>query len=179
MSRRRPTKRRSTSTHSSQQKKKRSKSRLPAPTKTPKAKKPAPKKRKRSPAPKKRKNAAAKKRSSAAKKGWAKRRKKQRLIKAMAEHRLRRSDQPLGWIERRSSLRSVSGGKVWEQISFEFDESAHDRERLAALSELEIDFLTRDELYDYLAWMAEEFDIDISDLYRMYLGYEVGEATAQ
>ncbi len=97
----------------------------------------------------------------------------------MAKHRLERLDQPIGWTEKRASLRSISDGKVWRQISYDFDASAHDRERLEELERLEIDFLTRDELYDYLAWMAAEFEIDISDMYRMYLGYPVGEAAAE
>lgn len=122
--------------------------------------------------------AAKQKRSAAAKKGWAKRRKKKRLHEAMAELRARKSDLPAGWIERRASLRSIHGGKHWQQISLDFDVSNRDRARLAALAELEIDMLTSDELYDYLAWLAEELEIDISDLYRMYLGYEVGEAAS-
>jgi hypothetical protein len=75
-------------------------------------------------------------------------------------------------------MRSISGGKVWRQISYEFDVTARDRARLAELERLEIDLATRDDLYDYLSWMSEELDIDISDLYRMYLGYEVGEVQA-
>lgn len=36
---------------------------------------------------------------------------------------------------------------------------------------------TRDELYDYMLWMSEQFDIEISDMYRLYFGYGVsGEA---
>jgi len=157
MPKRRPTKRRSTPTPKSKRGKTRPKSKAG-----------------RSP----KRSAAAKKRarSAAAKKGWAKRRKKERLLKAMAEYRQRRLDQPLGWVERRASLRSVSGGKTWQQISYEFDASARDQERFAELARLEIDFVTRDELYDYLAWLAEEFDVDLSDMYRMYLGYDVGEA---
>lgn len=83
----------------------------------------------------------------------------------------------MGWIERRSTLRSIHGGEIWRQISFEFSETQYEQERLQTLADLEIDFLTKDELYDYLSWMAEEFDIDISDLYRMYLGY-TGESEA-
>jgi hypothetical protein len=118
--------------------------------------------------------ARKKSRSIAAKKGSVKSRKKKRLLAAMAEHRQRRMDQPLGWIERRASMRTIHGGKIWRQIIHELDISARDRERLAELERLEIDLLTRGELHDYLVWMARAFDIDLSDAYRMYLGYEVG-----
>ena len=37
---------------------------------------------------------------------------------------------------------------------------------------------TRDELVDYLEWLGEEFEIDISDMYRLYFGYDVGDAAA-
>lgn len=154
-------------------KKRRPKKRRSTPTRSSKRAKPRPKPKKRSAA------AAKRKRSAAAKKGWRKRRKKQRLISAMAEHRLRKTDLPLGWIERRASLRAISGGKVWRQISYDFDESARDKARFAELERLEIDLLTSGELYDYLAWLAEEFQIDISDMYRMYLGYEVGAVAAE
>lgn len=98
----------------------------------------------------------------------------------MADIRQRREsdEQPLGWTERRSQLRLHSGGKVWRQIILDFDPGARTAKRLAILAELEIDFLTRDELYDYLTWFSDELEIDISDMYRMYLGYEVGEAQA-
>jgi hypothetical protein len=118
--------------------------------------------------------AAQKKRSAAAKKGWVKRRKKARLIESIADLRANR-DLPLGWIERRASLRAVSGGKTWRQISYEYDDSARDTARLQELERLEIDLLTKVELYDYLAWLAEELEIDISDMYRMYLGYKLSE----
>jgi hypothetical protein len=39
------------------------------------------------------------------------------------------------------------------------------------LADLEIDLLNKDDLYDYLSWLAEELDIDIGDMYQMYLGY--------
>lgn len=132
-------------------------------------KKPAPKKRKK-PAPKKR-SAAAKKRSAAAKKGWAKRKKKKRLHEAMADIRMQKTDQPHGWLERREHLRTDREGEVWRKISVEFSQKAYDRVRLETLADLEIDFLNRDELADYLGWMAEEIDIDLSDAYRFYLGY--------
>lgn len=82
--------------------------------------------------------------------------------------------QPIGWIERRNELREIDG-EMWTKVVIEYSEDAYQAERLAALAELEIDFLTRDELYDYLSWLSEEFNIEISDMYRMYLGYKVGE----
>lgn len=84
--------------------------------------------------------------------------------------------QPPGWTEHRSKLRLFHGGKVWAQIEHEYDQRDYDAVRLQTLGDLEIDFLTRDELYDYLAWLAQELEIDISDLYRMYLGYGVQAA---
>jgi hypothetical protein len=85
-------------------------------------------KKKRSPARK----SAKDKRSDAAKKGWAKRRKRTKLIEAMD-----------------------------------------------ALNFREIELPTRDELYDYLLWASKRFDIEISDLYRMYFGYGVGDVTPE
>lgn len=35
---------------------------------------------------------------------------------------------------------------------------------------------TKDELVDYLGWLSDEFEIEISDMYRLYFGYDVGEA---
>jgi hypothetical protein len=110
-------------------------------------------------------------RSAASKKGWDKRRKKQRLIKAMHDAQWRQvDDQPIGWTQRRAELREING-EIWREIAVEYSEDDYHAKYLASLEELEIDLLTRDELYDYLEWIASESDIDISDLYRMYLGY--------
>ena len=89
-------------------------------------KKPAPKRKK---SPPKKKRSTKKSRSEAAKKGWVKRKKKQRLITAMR-------------------------AKGWRDVELP----------------------TRDELVDYLSWLSEQFEIDISDMYRLYFGYDVGEA---
>jgi len=43
----------------------------------------------------------------------------------------------------------------------------------------EIELPTRDELYDYLKWASEAFDIEISDMYRLYFGYATGEVTPE
>ena len=132
------------------------------------APKPAPKRKRVKPAKKR----APSKRSAAAKKGWEKRRKKQRLVEAMHDARWRaESDQPIGWTQRRADIRSING-ELWREIAVEYSEDTYQAKYLASLEDLEIDLLTRDELYDYLEWMAQEFDIDISDLYRMYLGYK-------
>ena len=150
--------------------------RKPAPKRTPSgiakrvkpAPKPAPKRKRVKPAKKR----APSKRSAAAKKGWEKRRKKQRLVEAMHDARWRaESDQPIGWTQRRADIRSING-ELWREIAVEYSEDTYQAKYLASLEDLEIDLLTRDELYDYLEWMAQEFDIDISDLYRMYLGYK-------
>lgn len=150
------------------------------------ARKPKPAKRKRVPsaaqkraaaAAKKKRAAAAlaKKRSAAAKKGWAKRRGKEKLAQAIQRAREERSDQPLGWIERRAGLRE-NNGSIWRQISIEYSEKARDQKRLEALAKLKIDMLSRDDLRDYLEFTGEELEIDTSDMYRFYLGYPVGEA---
>lgn len=82
------------------------------------------------------------------------------------------SAQPLGWIEHRKQLR-LHDGKIWRRFEYEFDQEEYDAVRLRTLSDLEADFLTRDELYDYLSWLAQELEIDLSDMYRMYLGYSL------
>lgn len=139
--------------------------------------KPAPKKRKPAPKKKKKKRTTAQ-RSAAAKKAWSKRKKKKKLHEAMAEIRMNKSDQPHGWIERRENLRIADDG-VWRKISVEYSQKEYDRVRLETLADLEIDFLNRDELSDYLGWMADEINIDLGDAYRFYLGYgqqDQGEA---
>lgn len=78
--------------------------------------------------------------------------------------------QPAGWLQRREQLREMDG-RLWRKISVEFSEKEHDRVRLETLAALEIDFLNREELADYLGWMAEETNIELSDAYRFYLGY--------
>ena len=114
----------------------------------------------RAPKPKKRAaKAATKKRSAAAKKGWAKRKKKKKLLDAMLQKAWRR----IGDDIEPSDDGDVDGAESGEDFG----------DRLAALEELNIDFATRDQLADYLEWMSEEFEIDISDLYRMYFGYPV------
>lgn len=136
--------------------------------------------KKRVPAKKRRKRQkkSAKKRSASAKKGWAKRRKKQRLLESMADIRMRKAAEigglPPGWIEHRRQLR-LHDGEIWRRVEHEFDQAEYDAVRLQALEDLDIDFATRDELYDYLSWLANELEIDISDMYRMYLGYGVGQ----
>jgi hypothetical protein len=145
----------------------------------PKPRKVTPKRRrspaKRKPAKKKRspaKRSQKQKRSAAAKKGWATRRKKARLLNAMVDLKMKRAAEtlPLGWVERREKLR-YNNGKLWRQISISYDESIVHARRLETLAELEIDMLNRDDLRDYLEWVADIDDLDISDVYRMYLGY--------
>jgi len=88
------------------------------------------------------------------------------------------SDQPPGWIVRREEVREIDGG-LWRRISIDFSQREYDRVRLETLAQLEIDFLNRDELHDYLAWLANSADVEISDMYRFYLGYHVGEMTME
>lgn len=116
------------------------------------------------------------KRSEAARKGWEKRRKKQRLIKAMHDAKWKHADkaQPRGWTERRAELREIHG-EIWREIAVEYSDVAYRAEHLAALAELEIDMLTKDELQDYLEWIGDEYEMDISDLYQLYLGYRPNE----
>jgi hypothetical protein len=78
---------------------------------------------------KKRSSKRSSTRSSAAKRGWAKRRKKEKLMDAMRE---------------------------WRDTALP----------------------TTGELYDYLKWLSDQFGIEISDMYRMYWGYDVGEVMA-
>ena len=87
---------------------------------------------------------------------------------------MQNSDQPAGWIQRRAELRITDSG-VWRRIAVEYSEDAYTQKRLETLEQLEIDFLNRDELHDYLEWVTEESDGGIPDLsaaYRMYLGYD-------
>lgn len=64
-------------------------------------------------------------------------------------------------------------GQIWRKIAVEYSEEARTARRLATLAQLKIDFLTKDELHDYLEWMADETEgeFDLSQAYRMYLGY--------
>jgi hypothetical protein len=124
-------------------------------------------------------------RSQAAHKGWLKRRKRKRLLDAMADLEMKRADedladnvQPIGWTQHRQDVREFDG-QHWHKIAVEFSETEFQARRLAILEDLEIDLLTRGELYDYLSWAGEHFDVEISDMYRMYLGYPVGEAAAE
>jgi hypothetical protein len=43
----------------------------------------------------------------------------------------------------------------------------------------EVELPTRDELYDYMLWMSDQFEVEISDMYRLYFGYDVGDAAAE
>jgi hypothetical protein len=95
----------------------------PAPRAKP-PRKPNPKTKKRKP-----KKRSKKSRSAAAKRGWEKRRKRDRLVTAMRAKGWRESELP-----------------------------------------------TSEELLDYLSYLADKFEVEISDMYRMYFGYEVGEA---
>ena len=99
----------------------------------------------------------------------------------MADLRMKRAEsnaQPPGWIERRMQLR-MHDGKIWRRIAVEYSESAYKAVRLKALEDLKIDLLPKDELEEYLEWLSEEIDCDLSDSYSMYLGYPVGEAAAE
>lgn len=49
-----------------------------------------------------------------------------------------------------------------------------DVEALAEAIDLESEYMTDSELNDYLESLADEFDLDISDLYDMYYGYTPG-----
>jgi hypothetical protein len=178
---------------------KRSKPAPRKPAKAPKRPKPKPAKAPKRKAPKgkgkpakapKRKPAKAPKRpssarSDAAHKGWIKRRKRQRLLDAMADLEMKKADedvadnaQPIGWTVRRETVREIDGQR-WHRIAVEFSETEFQARRLAILEELQIDLLTKGELYDYLSWAGDHYDIEISDMYRMYLGYSVGEAQAE
>lgn len=99
----------------------------------------------------------------------------------MADIRMKRAEsnaQPPGWIERRMQLR-IHDGKIWRRIAVEFSEERYKAVRLKALEDLKIDLLPKDELEEYLEWMSEEIDCDLSDSYRMYLGYRVSQDAAE
>ena len=150
--------------------------RKPAPQRRPKSKpKRAPAKRSKAKrAPAKRAPAKRSKRATAAKKGWSKRKKKQRLIAAMHDVKWRHIEnaQPIGWRIRRQELREING-EIWREISYEYSEDLRRQQYLESLKELEIDMLPKHELQDYFEWIQTDLgeEIDISDLYRMYLGY--------
>ena len=168
----------------------------PAPKPAPKRKVP-PKRRKAAPAPKRRKVAPPKPkpakpkprpkprpkptpqkkhaRSQSAKKGWVTRRKRERLLEAMADLRMQREGekQPIGWTQRRAQLREIDGS-LWRRIAVEYSESEYEARRLATLEDLQIDLLNKADLYDYLSWVSQESDVDLGDLYEMYLGYTPG-----
>lgn len=63
--------------------------------------------------------------------------------------------------------RSVASKKTWAKRK--------KRQRLLdAMTDFRhIELPTRDELYEYLKWASKAFDIEISDMYRMYFGYGV------
>ena len=135
----------------------------------------APTKGKAKPKPK---PAPKRERSEAAQNGWLKRRKRKRLLDAMADVEMKTLDeeedaQPIGWTQRRENLREIDG-ELWREIAVEFSETDYQARRLAILADLEIDFLTKGELYDYLSWAGDHFEIEISDMYQMYLGYSPG-----
>jgi len=155
----------------------------PKPRPAPKPKPPPKPKPKPRPAPKRRpkpkpKPAPKRERSEAAQNGWLKRRKRKRLLDAMADVEMKTLDeeedaQPIGWTQRRENLREIDG-ELWREIAVEFSETDYQARRLAILADLEIDFLTKGELYDYLSWAGDHFEIEISDMYQMYLGYSPG-----
>lgn len=161
---------------------KKTRAKKPTPSGVPKrrAKKPPKKPRAKKPA----KSRASKKRSAAASKGWETRRKKKRLLEAMADLRMKRIEaenggQPLGWLERRADVRRVDDdGTFWREIFTTYDQDLVDDKRLETLAELEIDMLNRFELHDYLEWLGSETDVDTSDMYRMYLGYPLAGDSA-
>lgn len=149
-----------------------------APSKqAPKAPKRPPKAPKRSP-----KTAKSSARSEAAKRGWLKRHKRQRLLDAMADLEMRKRDQdatddpdaqPIGWTLRREHVREIDGQR-WQRIAVDFSDDVYEARRLAILEELEIDLLNKGQLYDYLTWFGDHYDIEIGDMYQMYLGYSPG-----
>ena len=90
----------------------------------------------------------------------------------MADQQLKQESeqQPIGWTQRRAEVREING-EQWREIAVDFSETARQARHLEILAELKADLLTTGELYDYLRWVGDHYDIDISDMYRMYLGY--------
>lgn len=120
-------------------------------TKPPRKRKKIVPKRRRSPAPKRRKK-IVKKRSAPKRKSPAKKRSPK--IKA-----------PKGYtrieVEDQQTVARMTRRKKKALIDF-----VHAREWR------ETGLPTRDELYDYLKWGADEFQIDVSQMYRFYHGYD-------
>jgi hypothetical protein len=61
-----------------------------------------------------------------------------------------------GWVKRRKKARLLTAmrAKGWRETALP----------------------TKDELVDYLSWLSDEYEIELSDMYRLYFGYDVGEA---
>lgn len=90
-------------------------------------------------------------------------------------------DRSLQRMIERTPPQGPSPGPDWTRVTqlnlehMNSQETAEQRAlRLQTIKELGLEFPTRDFLYDYLAWAAEEFDADISDMYAMYFGYKIG-----
>lgn len=71
--------------------------------------------------------------------------------------------------------RSAAAKKAWAKRK----KRARLIEAMDALDFREVALPTRDELYDYLKWASEAFEIEISDMYRLYFGYGVGDVTPE
>lgn len=74
-----------------------------------------------------------------------------------------------GWVTRRKK-------KKWRKRS----RASAEKKKRDKLMDAMIDWRktalpTRDELYDHLTWAAEEFEVEISEMYRWYWGYRIDD----
>ena len=110
--------------------------------------------------------------SPKSKRGKTRPKSKKKKRSAAAKRRARSLAAKKGWAKRRA--RSLAAKKGWAK--------RRKKQRLIdamhASNWREVALPTRDELYDYMTWLADRFGIEISDMYRLYFGYEVGEAMA-
>lgn len=165
-------------------------SKKPRSTKAPrKRKKIAPKKKGRSPKKKVVKKKAVKR--SAVKKTVKKIVKKKSVVKKA----VRVAPPPAAWPPRAEPSPTLKRGKVskppagfkrvvlsYEEERAGFSDIAESRRQkivdfVHAKEWRETGLPTTDELYDYLKWGADHFDVEISMMYQWYLGYKLEDIT--
>lgn len=152
------------------------------------------KKQRSTTSPRKRKKIAPKKRRSSKpkpepKKKVAKRSAKQKIVKKPKRKAVRVAPPPPVWPPRESSP-TLKRGKIskappgFERVVLDYQEERDGFSDIMEKKQKIIDFVhakewretalpTSDELYDYLKWGADHFGIEIGQMYRFYLGYDL------